>query len=148
MRFPVVGVVVRTYSFAVIAAICLVAIAPAQESLCNLPSCVFSQSLVSSPQSAWKDSCKQQLGEVPNTWNKAQVADVGKETALPQDAHGLRVKFQSGYWVVTAVAPKGHELRIGEDVEVKQDGSMLSIRRRSDTFRIRITCVRHVVFVE
>jgi hypothetical protein len=139
---------VRTYGFAVVSALCLMAIAPAQESVGNLPLCVFSQPSVSSPQFAWEDICKQQLGEVPNTWNKAKVTDVGKETTLPQDAHRLRVKFRSGDWLVTAVAPKGHELRVGEDVEVKQDGSLLSIRRRSDTFRIRITYVHRLVFVE
>jgi hypothetical protein len=134
------------------------AIAPAQESVCNLPLCVFSQSFVSSPQFEWEDICKQQLGEVSNAWNKAKVTDVGKETTLPQDAHRLRVKFRSGDWLVTAVAPKGHKLRVeedvevkqdvGEDVEVKQDESLLSIRRPSDTFRIRITCVHRFVFVE
>ncbi len=138
----------RTYGFAIVAALCLMAIAPAQKSLCNLPLCVFSQSFVSSPQFAWKDICKQQLGTVPNTWNKAKVTDVGTETTLPQDAHRLRVKFRSGDWLVTTVAPKGHKLRIGEDVEVKQDGSLLSIRRRIDTFRIQITCVQRLVFVE
>jgi hypothetical protein len=144
----VVGVGVRTYGFAVVAALCLVAIAPAQESVCNLPLCVFSQSFVSSPQFAWEDICKQQLGRVPNTWNNAKVTDVGAETTLPQDAHRLRVKFRSGDWLVTAVAPKGHKFRVGEDVEVKQDGSLLSIRRRSDAFRIRITCVHRLDFVE
>src|SRR4029077_19479057 len=124
------------------------AIAPAQESVCNLPLCVCSQSFASSPQFAWEDICKQQLGTVPNTWNKAKVTDVGTETTMPQDAHRLRVKFRSGDWLLPTFAPKGHNLRVGEDVEVKQDGSLLGIRRRSDMFRIRITCVHRLVFVE
>jgi hypothetical protein len=145
----VVRAALRTYGLAVAVAICLVAIAPAQESVCNLPLCVFSQtSAPAAPQFAWEDLCNQQLGTIPNTWNQARVTSVGTETTLPQDAHKLRVKFRSGEWIVTAVAPKDHKLRVGEDVEVKQDGTALSIRRRGHTFRIQITCVRRPVFVE
>jgi hypothetical protein len=148
LAMAVVGGGVRTLGFVAVAAACLVASAPGQESVCNLPLCVFSQSSVSSPQFAWEDICGQQLGEVPNAWNKAKVTSVGTETTLPQDAHRLRVKFQSGDWIVTAVAPRGHKLRVGEDAEVTQEGSLLSIRRRSDTFRVRITCVRRPVFIQ
>jgi hypothetical protein len=144
----VVRAAVRTHGLAVVVATCLVAIAPAQESVCNLPLRVFSQSSVSAPQFAWEHICKQQLGTIPNTWNEAKVTTVGTETTLPQDAHRPRVKFRSGEWIVTAVAPKDHKLRVGEDVEVKQDGSLLSIRRKSDTFRIQTTCIQRIVFVQ
>jgi hypothetical protein len=144
----VVRTALRTHGLAAVVATCLVAIAPAQESVCNLPLCVFSQSSASAPQFAWEDICKQQLGTVPNTWNEAKVTSVGAETKLPQDARRLRVKFQSGEWIVTAVASKDDELRGGENVEVKQNGSALSIRRRGQTLRIQITCVHRLVFVE
>jgi hypothetical protein len=142
------GGLVRTHGFVAVVAACLAATAAAQESVRSLPLGVFSQSSVPSPQVPWNDICKQPLGEVPDTWNKAKVTDVGTETKLPQDAQKLRVKFKSGAWIVTAIAPKGNKLRAGEDVELKQDGSQLSVRRRTDTFRIRITCVRRPVFLE
>ena len=144
----VVRAAVRTYGLAVVVATSLVAIASPQESVCNLPLCVFSQSSVSAPQFASEEVCKQQLGTIPDTWNQAKVTSVGTETTLPRDAHRLRVKFRSGDWVVTAVAPKDHKLRIGENVEVKQDGSLLSIRNRRDTFRIQTTCIQRIVFVQ
>jgi hypothetical protein len=139
---------VRTQGFAAVVATCLVTIAAAQESVCNLPLCVFSRSSVPSPPFAWEDICKQQLGKVPNAWYKAKVTSVGTETTLPQDAQRLRVKFRSADWIVTAVAPKGRKLLVGENVEVKQDGSLLSIRSRTDTFRVQITCVHQLVFVQ
>jgi len=138
----------RTHGLAVAVATCLVAIASAQENVCNLPLCFFSQSSVSAPQFAWEDICKQQLGTIPNTWNEAKVTSIGTETTLPQDAHKLRVKFRSGDLLVTAVVPKGHKLRVGENVEVNQNGSVLSVRRMGHTFRIQITCVHRLVFVQ
>jgi hypothetical protein len=139
---------VRARGFAVAVAICLAAVASAQENVCNLPLCLFSQRSVSAPQFAWEDICKQQLGMIPNTWNEAKVTSVGRETTLPQDAQRLRVKFRSGEWIVTAVAPRDHKLRVGENVEVKQDGSVLDIRRSGHAFRTQTTCIQRIVFVQ
>ena len=98
----------RTHGFVAVIAACLVSIASAQESVLNLPLFVASQGFVLSSQSAWEDICEQPLGNARGGWNKAKVTSVGTETTLPQDAHRLRVKFRAGDWIVTAIAPKGH----------------------------------------